>query len=79
VAREPTASRAAAELNFIVDVLDIEGNDHLDVFFLCAFGARNDRRKIGFQVPSAEDDQINQNVRRRSADISCHNSGICQK
>ena len=30
MAREPTASRAAAELNFIVDVLDIKRNDHLD-------------------------------------------------
>lgn len=30
VASEPAASRAAAEMNFIVDVLDIEKNDHLD-------------------------------------------------
>ena len=31
MAREPTASRATAELNFIVDVWNIKSSDHLDV------------------------------------------------
>ena len=61
VAREPTASRAAAELNFIVDVLNIKSNDHLDVGVL--FRQHSERGMkmevmlslLRFQVPSAEE------------------------
>ncbi len=59
VAREPTASRATAEVNFIVDVWNIKSNDHLDVLG-AGIVPPTPRMEVmlsllKFQVPSAEE------------------------
>lgn len=56
VAREPTASRATAELNFIVDVWNIKSNDHLDVLGagIVPPTPRNGSDAFAFEVPSAK-------------------------
>ena len=64
VAREPTASRAAAELNFIVDVWNIKRNDHLDVGEYCSATLRGmEADAFAFEVPSAEEGEKLKNER----------------